>query len=807
MLACARAAGAAVAGGRIPSESQPAREPAMDRHAWWAVGVAHLLVVAWVFGGVLSGRFVYFRDLTLQFAPDFAVLSRALTHGVWPLWNSAAHAGEPMLPTYPVDLLLVLLAGPRAPLGIGIALHLAIALVSASLLGRRLGMGAMGAWATGAVYGLGGFVLSTVNLLPLFEAAAWAPVVLVGILDAARQPTRRRVALLAIAAALQVTTLAAEVVAQTMVVGLLLLRGSWRRARPLAALVGAAALTSLLAAPALLGARALLEGSARGRGFPTSEALAFSLHPAVLVEALVPRWLGDPHALTDADNWAAAYFPEGHPYLLSLYVGFGVVLLALRSRGEGRWWGLTACGLLLSLGSYGPLGFLPEAVRLPVRGPQKFFLLVHLGLAVLAGLGLDRSLRAGRPRTAARWLLLVPGGVLLLLALALRLAPQEACRLGARLVPALGGARGLVVATTEWPHAWLGAGVLALGVALALLRGGRTAAVAGILVAVDLATVNGSLNPLVEGAFFELRPAIGGAVREAAAEGRYRFFSYGVAYTPGLALSPAMARARSDAWLFYLDRQALLPRTPALDGLESALGVDRTGWAPPGSALSVAETTPARFAECSQRLRMANVRWILSFRPLPTDLVARRAEIPLPEVPPPLGLYELRDPLPRAFWVARYEVESDEERALRRIEEPSFDPRHTALLASRPRTLRAEGDGSAAEVRYERLDAHTVRVRARTPPGFIVVLDGYHRDWRAIDESGRVPLLRADGRYWALPTPGGERSYLVRYRPAWVKPALLLSALGALVVTLLLWNPRCVQFHRRAGTVRARLSP
>jgi hypothetical protein len=84
-------------------------------------------------------------------------------------------------------------------------------------------------------------------------------------------------------------------------------------------------------------------------------------------------------------------------------------------------------------------------------------------------------------------------------------------------------------------------------------------------------------------------------------------------------------------------------------------------------------------------------------------------------------------------------------------------------------------------VEYEAVDPHTVRLTARTPPGFLVVLDGFHPDWTAEDESGPVVVLRADGRIRALPTPGGDQRVTLRYTPHWRAPALALAAVGALV--------------------------
>jgi hypothetical protein len=722
------------------------------------VGFAHLVSTLFLFGAVFGGKVLYFRDLSSQYAPDFAFVAESLRQGVWPLWHSANNAGEPYLLAYPVDLALLLVGGRLAPLGVGVALHLLIALLGGARLARRLGMGPAAAWLCGTVFGLGGYGLSTVSLLPLFQAAAWAPWVLDAWLAASRSPTGRRLVALALLAAVQASTLAAEIVLQTALIGLVLvedwsaLRGR-RLARP--ALAGVLALA--LAAPAVLGARALVAGTARGEGFALTEALSFSLHPVTLGEIALPKLLGDPHAFSDADFWGRAYFPHGYPYLITLYVGLPVLLLAMVARGRRRLWGLAFVGLALALGRYGPLGLLPDQLVLPFRGPQKLFFLTHLALALLAGFGLERALREGlrwregRPRWGP--LLVVPGATLLLAALSLLLWPVPLQGLLGRLAPPLLDPRGLQAITHLWVPAWLVSGALALVTGLCVARGGRTALAAAVLVAVDLLVVNGAVNPVTQASFYDLRPDVAALVRPAAAERPFRWFSYGVAHTPGLRFEPVMAEARSDVWLYYLDRQALLPRAPALDGLEGAFDVDRTGWSRPGATLRVEEASPERFREHHPRLRLANVRWVLSFRPLPEDLVTRRGEVKLPEVRAPLGLYELRDPLPRAFWV--------------------------------PRADGTEPAADGARVVYERLNPHTVSLAVSSPPGFVVVLDGHHPDWAAEDRSGPIPVLPGVGRYQVVPTPGGEREITLRFRPRWRGPAFAVAALALLGLGLL----------------------
>jgi hypothetical protein len=315
----------------------------------------------------------------------------------------------------------------------------------------------------------------------------------------------------------------------------------------------------------------------------------------------------------------------------------------------------------------------------------------------------------------------------------------------------------ITAAAALWSREWLVSGVLATGAGAAVVAGGGPAALLATLLAVaDLLLVNHAINSFAPAAFYELRPEVAPLVERVRAAGPFRVFSYGVAYSPPRRWLPAVAAEDSDAWLYYVDRQALLPRTHVLDGLEGALEVDRTGWAPAAASLSVAETSPSRFREAYDRLRWANVRFVFSFEPLPDDLVRPSGEARLREVIDPLHLYELRDPLPRAFWV------------------PSLalgDP-HFHLVLPEP----------APSVAYRRLDAHTYEIDARTPPGYLVVLDGAHADWHVRGPAGEIASHPFGPRYWALSTPGGEAHYLASYEPKWRLPAFACSASGAAIL-------------------------
>ena len=740
--------------------------------------LVHFPVVLWVFAGMLlSGQLLYFRDIGFYYYPNYVFLERALAQGVWPLWNPACDAGVPFLMADPVDLLLVAALGATQALRFAPPLHLLLAMCGASFLARTLGQAGWGTWAAGAAYGLSGVYLSTVNLFELCHGTSWAPWVVAAFLRLLEAPGPRRAAIFGALAAVQVCTLAAEAMLQTALLGLLLLlRLPTRRAW--AWLLVAGALASLLSAPAVLGVRGLVEGTARAAGFLPDVSLAWSTTPLGLLDMLLPRFFGNVHAFSDEGFWGQPFFPDGYPYLLSLYLGPAVLLLALRAgRDAGRLWLAATLGLLLSLGHHGPLGPLVLWLMHSFRTPAKFLFVTTLALALLAGRGLDRSVRPG---TRGSPLALAPGAVLLAVGLLMFRDPTLPARLFGSLVPELAGPRALQVATRAWPQDFALSGLWALLAAVCLWTGSRLAPFAGLLAILDLLMVGEGLNPSTGPAFYSLRPQVQVLVDKATRLDRV--FAYGLANSPGLHANPAFAQQRkSDMWLYYLDRQALLPRTHVLDGLEGAFDEDRVGWAPVGSTLTQQERSPLRYSMLHRRLRLGGVRFLLSFIPLADERLTPRGTAPLPELEQPLRLYELRDALPRAFFVASHQVISPAA-AQARIEDPAFDPRSVVLLERESSSFEpgASVAGSTGTVDYTRTDPHTVRVRAATPRGFVIVLDGYHSGWRAECDGREVPVLRAYGRYCALPTSGGEHVFTLRYAPTWRGPALVACSAGLL---------------------------
>jgi hypothetical protein len=485
--------------------------------------------------------------------------------------------------------------------------------------------------------------------------------------------------------------------------------------------------------------------------------------------------------------WGKPFFADGLPYFMSLYIGPGVLLLASlagRSRDARALWILTAVGLLLSLGANGPFAPIERLFLQRFRYPIKFFFLANLALCLLAGLGVDRCARERSPVSRRSF---APALILLGAAGALLLWPELPSRLLGRFVPEILGPPARFVARNLWPAELLRAGALCLAAVFALRLPSRSGALAAAIVATDMMAANLVLNPAAQPDFFELNGPLRALVERAAAEGPFRWFALSLDATPGVRFSPLAVRSNSDVVAYRVARQSLLGRSSAIDGLESALEVEDSS-APLGSTIPRGERRLERFPELFPQLRLANVRWVLSFGALPEDLVRLVSPVNLPELADPLRFYEVRNPVERAFYTPRCEVIPAPAELQRRLGRGDFDPRQAVLLEA-PQAgsscLQEPAPGPSS-VSFEQPDPHTVRLRVRSPPGYVVVLEGFHRDWEAEGPAGPVPILRGYGRYWALPTAGGEQTLEIRFRPRWPTPALALSALGLVVVGLVL---------------------
>ena len=705
--------------------------------------------------GALSGASLYFRDLSVHFFPLRRMALEALRHGELVLWNPYVHEGVPLpLPAlgYPLDLLAIL-APNEAFLSLLLALHVPLGALFFVLLARGLGLRLEAACGGALVYALGGFYLSTVNLFVYVEAAAWAPLVVLGCVRLLAGGGRRALAGTALAVAVALSTTGVEIVAQAIAAGILLGLRQERPLRAAGAQLAALVLGAAIAAPVLALVASQLEGSARGRGFPTEVVLAHSVHPFALVQTVVGSLFGNPANIAN-EWWGQNFFPRGFPYVLSLYLGASVLALAFtgmaaRRAPAGRLIALLAIGLVLALGRWGGLTPLVEAAAAlrVLRFPVKAFFAVHLALALLAALGLQ-ALADGHKRRTLALAAFALGALLVAAPLLPSLLPAPLGSFAAAFFPPdfAPEARRALLDRVLWDAATGGAVALVVALVALLashgqLSGPRPAWLVVTLVAGDLLRTGAGLNPMVSSAFYAPSAELADELPRLR-EGRV--------YTCPFETSPAyhasrVARGRDhELWSFGVMLETLSPAFNVPLRVPTALSPDLTMLVPTERILAPEDGACTSLAPLLPRLREAGISTLLSLDPLDhPDLTPLFVLAPVRVQPAAVHAYALRDPLPRVALAGPG-----------RIRELRAGANRLGLVTE------AEGEAT------------------------LVVRDAWAPGWSA--RVDKAPVAMPRGRHRRLAVPAGSHRVVMAYAPRFLGPALAASALALAAVGWLL---------------------
>lgn len=791
------------------------REPAPTRGRGAAAALLLLLLTVLFFPGLFSGGALYYRDLFRVHHPAKAIGLAAAAEGRLPWWSDRHSLGQPFLADpnftalYP-DNLLYLVLPFNAAFNLHVVLHVFLCGLFTLLLARRLRLGWPASLVAAGGLAFSGFTLSLGNFYNAVASAAWLPLALLffhaGCATGPGTPSWRRTASCAAGAALALALqfVGGEPVTLFLTAGLLVLAAAGGTAlgrvhpgRAALFLPLAALLAALAAAAQLLPSLELIPLTARGAGFTIAEATRHSVAPFRLLELFCPGLFGDPHALSFWGFWGHGWFDGGFPYVISIYAGAGILLLALAAPFAGRprlalalWLGLLSF-IALALGRHAPLFALlhrlvpgAEVVRYPVK-----FLLPALScLALLAGLGAELAWGGGRrraPAAAAAVVGLVCG--MLFFALLLGWLPGPAPLLEARGVPAgqVGpAAKGMTAALARGLA--LAAGSALLLALCLLLRGRLRRAAAGtlfLLIAADLLSALGGLNPVAPPGFYTgpspLRQALDEHERGGDG-GPFRIFHDSVKEVPSVTL-----RALEDDRLWHFDwmRRALFPMTA---DLEFAFEPNWDGLylQPTVQAARVARTLPAH--RRAAFLGLYNVRYVVQFKPPADPLFSELARWP--------GGANLEARLllngaclPRARWVPRALRRPGEAEIVRTLVSPLFDPRREVVLpgeAADETGVGGSGDAlSGAACTVVRRDGGVVAVAVDCPgDGYLVLADSWAPGWRAEVDGAPALVERANLALRAVKVPRGRHTVVFSYRPRWRVAGPLISTGGLVLI-------------------------
>jgi len=762
--------------------------------ALWLLGliVVALLPDPWA---ALPQWTYYFRDISLTFLPLRQFQASELAAGRLPFWNPYVHEGEFMLPSfYPLDLLHVLDSSPEFVSWL-LTLHLPLAALGAYALGRTRGMSQLGAFVSGTVYSIGGFALSTLNLYVFLQALALAPFVVL-LFERAATRGGRWIAGAALALGISLTTVALEIVAQAVALGVLL--AIWRdtrtgEAEPGPRVTGARLIAALVLGVCLAGVPVaimlgVLPETQRGTGLSPDEAASLALPPLALFQFLVPNLFG---ALARPIEtwWGGAIFTEGAPYFLSIYLGALVFALAVcggaRAPRRERFVliGAAALGAWYALGPMGGLWNLLHDLPLAnaFRAPSKALFVVHFSVALLAGRGADRLAEGGGWgvfSTVSAIGVLIAGGI----AAAGWLATDTI----SGLLQLDAGAREALAAILPEDAARCAViGLLGIGLAIAVLRlrlrPHLAATVLAIVVAVDLARAGAGMNRQSSPLIFRQLPEIAAERLDDLAGGRA--FAVPISLSPNFLAWMSLRQTDSDLFMTYAMWQQLEPYNNLMNRVETAGSQDRTRFSPLLTSLGWTGYDSRDVTQFLPLLRHAAVSRLLSFDRIEHPDLHLRAAVPVAITGLAIHIYELKRPWPRVLVACRAHWASTRLGAARAPHAATWDPYRDVAFED-PHELRAAACSTGrVRILFQRPDEERYESES-DGPGWLVVRSTHARGWRATVDGEPAALLRADGRHRAVAVPSGRHTVTFRYEPPWLWPGVALTLFS---VATLLW--------------------
>lgn len=774
---------------RAVTTGQVVRRDPARLAAWAPVALLAALGGLYLWELVSMSGVPFARDMQMFFIPQKHLLADALREGRVPLWSAHIGTGAPFLANFQSGVFYpphwIYAALPFFPaFNLLLVFHFLLGGVGSYLLARKLRLAPTPAFATAAVFMFGGYFTSLLNLVNALQGAAWAPVACYVVLD---HLERRSVGSLArLVLVITLALLAGEpqsflfTIATATVTAILYLSRDARIRERLPVLALSVLVAGLfvagLAMIQLLPTLEYIQESGRGSGgLVYGEASAYSLEPIRLLHLVVPTDYRDPVYAFGLRSTIG----RTDPWLFSIYLGaLWTPLLYFAWRNSDRrrevaaWTTVGALGLLVALGGYTPI-FPWLFEHLPgfatFRFPEKYFFFTGFSAALIAGYGLEQLL------TARRWTFDRLLGALLL---TIVLGARVAFHFGRDGLEAF--ARGFnndrMLDSFDFAYQMWGQNlsklllVVALGVFLIWLH--RRARVSTrtfgalflALLTADLLIAHRDLNPVVERDFYEGRPLLAEHFPLQEVQREFRFRATGFHTQPDRVRLVRGVPLDAQKWMW---QQTLQPNTGQLirtlqpdqwDAMKPRRYRDK--W-------DFYRLLPEAFRRWNL-LRLNSVKYVYSIEALEHEGYAR--ELPLDSLPG--RLYELLEPLPRAYVVTEPRYFPDEVTALNAMLLSDFDPHAQVALVDPTLALSPSTTRSGAETspRPSALiledEPERIRVAVEGEGGsHLVLVDSYYPGWRAFVDGEEREIELANFFFRAVALQAGDREVVLRYVP------------------------------------------
>jgi hypothetical protein len=528
-----------------------------------------------------------------------------------------------------------------------------------------------------------------------------------------------------------------------------------------------------------------VRGASRGWEFATSWAMG----PEETFDLITARFSGGLE-----HYWGRNPFKHHTEYfgILPLMLALFAIVFCWRERLTKFFFGLLVLSLLMAWGGHTPFYYLPYYFFPGVskfRAPALIFFITTFSLVVLAGFGIRHLLGELRePKKVSRfliWSVAVAIGLLIISAigqgaivsLLSSITHSEASRITANYGDFL---TGMLIAAVLVA---VNAGLL-YAVAQRKLSVLAFAAVAGLILILDTWVVDVNYVKPFPPPAESLAPDE--AVRFCQQDtSRFRVF-------PLYYQDQATGMSKSDNGLLMLyDIQSVGGQHPnPLQNYMDFAGLQKT----------VMYHMPPNLRYLNF-LNLLNVKYVISV-PLPEDVSKYPAEsqqtirmlkqyVALPGLSlvhqsQQVAIYRNDSLLPRAFLAQDFEIVSDKNALIARMKQPDFDPRRLVLLSADPGVPHSPGiagDTARGSAVVQSYGADRIVIEAKlNRPGFLVLSENYHPDWRATDNGTPVRILRAYETLRAVRLGAGSHTVEFRYESKYFRIGSILSLFALLAL-------------------------
>jgi hypothetical protein len=481
----------------------------------------------------------------------------------------------------------------------------------------------------------------------------------------------------------------------------------------------------------------------------------WSVDPRRLPELIIPQFLGRTDALDEREYWGRNIESNGFPYILSIYFGALLLLLAIAGavvpRDSIPCRTLAAIALLslaLAIGRALPFLRIVYEIFPPVaifRYPVKALIASLVPIALLASSGLA-ALEEGNER--ARHIVLY--GAYVVIALIVILEPICAAPLDPIVRP-------MLFRRMLQP-------VIVLALTIVALRFRRAGTIAALVV-LDLAIAGSGVNAVAPRWLFD-EPPVARAVRQLAGDSRFTHVAEPFAID---------LHAPSDdiRHLARFKLETLDGYTAATFGIPVVFHTDYDGLAPLAISQLTNDLPKLRWRDRIPIFAVAGVRVFMT-----SDQLRTPGVVPVFRFMSADGKWRNVYTIPSAAtvrFVSRVEFVPDVDAMRRRIE-GGFDP-STLVLAGNHAPI--AGCGTAI-VRGNVVDAPC--------DGYVLLSDTFDPGWRYRVDSGDVNPIRADYTFTAIPVAAGHHVIARRFVPAAFYAGLTGSIVALLILIGIAWR-------------------